>query len=123
MTYLEELLAGYQQGLAGKPLRPIQALQAALAETHDARQRGRLLGLIAQRLAERANNHVSSVPARAYLGSPLPKKPILPAIIGRQRPVPASAPEGAPAAPEVGCAAQRAGPPTIRTGTDNRRTL
>jgi hypothetical protein len=57
MTYLEKLLAGYRQGLAGKPLRPIQALRAALAETDDAWQRGKLLGLIAQRLAERVGNH------------------------------------------------------------------
>jgi hypothetical protein len=56
VTYLDELLAGYQQGLAGNPLRPIQALRAALAETDDARQRGRLLGLIAQTLAARIDN-------------------------------------------------------------------
>lgn len=56
MTYLDELLAGYEQGLAGNPLLPIQALRAALAETDDVRQRGRLLGLIAQTLAERVDN-------------------------------------------------------------------
>jgi hypothetical protein len=52
MTYLDELLAGYQQGLAGNPLLPIEVLRATLAKTDDARQRGRLLGLIAQTLAE-----------------------------------------------------------------------
>lgn len=57
MTYLDELLIGYQQGLAGSPLRSIQALRVALAETDDARQRGRLLGLIAQMLAGRTTNH------------------------------------------------------------------
>ncbi len=56
MTYLDELLAGYQQGLAGNPLTPIQALRAALADTDDAQQRRRLLGLIAQKLAERIDN-------------------------------------------------------------------
>jgi hypothetical protein len=56
VTYLDELLVGYQQGLAGNPLWPIQALRVALEKTDDARQRGRLLGLIAQTLAERANN-------------------------------------------------------------------
>jgi hypothetical protein len=56
VTYLDELLVGYQQGLGGNPLRPIQALRAALAETNDARQRGRLLGLIALTLAERVDN-------------------------------------------------------------------
>jgi hypothetical protein len=53
VTYLDELVDGYQQGLAGNPLRSIQALRAALAETGDARQRGRLLGLIAQTLSGR----------------------------------------------------------------------
>ena len=57
MAYLEELLAGYRRGLAGKPSQPIQSLRAALAETDDAWQRGRLLGLIAQRLAERVGSH------------------------------------------------------------------
>jgi hypothetical protein len=56
VTYLDELLVGYQQGLARNPLLPIQALRATLAETDDARQRGRLLGLIAQTLAERVEN-------------------------------------------------------------------
>lgn len=56
MTYLDELLVGYQQGLAGNPIRPIQALRAALAETDDARQRGMLLGLIARVLAERVDS-------------------------------------------------------------------
>jgi hypothetical protein len=56
MTYLDELLAGYQQGLAGNPLLPVQALRATLAKTDDARQRGRLLGLIAQTLAEPVDN-------------------------------------------------------------------
>lgn len=56
MTYLDELLAGYQQGLARYPPQSIQALRTALAETDDARQRGMLLGLIAQILAERVRN-------------------------------------------------------------------
>jgi hypothetical protein len=53
MTYLDELLAGYRQGLASNPTQAIQALRAALAETHEPRQRGILLGLLAQALAGR----------------------------------------------------------------------
>jgi hypothetical protein len=56
VTYLDELLAGYQQGLAENPSQPIQALRTALAEADDAQQRGVLLGLIAQTLAERVDN-------------------------------------------------------------------
>jgi len=54
MTYLDELLAGYRQGLASNPTQAIQALRAALAETDEPRQRGTLLGLLAKALAIRA---------------------------------------------------------------------
>lgn len=66
MTYLEQLLAGYQQGLAGSSLWSIQALRVALAETDDAWQRGRLLGFIAQTLAGSVDNgsHMSGTPSR-----------------------------------------------------------
>lgn len=53
MTYLDELLTGYKEGLAGNPAGSIQALRATLAETSDARQRGVLLGLIALTLVAR----------------------------------------------------------------------
>jgi hypothetical protein len=66
VTYLDELLAGYQQGLAGNPLWSIQALRVALAETDDAWQRGRLLGFIARTLAVRVDNRtlIDETPSR-----------------------------------------------------------
>jgi len=54
MTYLDELLAGYRQGLDGHPPQAIQELRTALAETHEPRKRGTLLGLLAKALAIRA---------------------------------------------------------------------
>jgi hypothetical protein len=59
VTYLDEFLAGYRQGLAGSPPQPIQALRAALAEAADPRQRGALLGLLANALAVGAGKHYS----------------------------------------------------------------
>jgi len=56
MTYLDELLAGYRQGLADNPPQPIQALRAALAEADDPRQRGTLLGLLAKTLVTAGGN-------------------------------------------------------------------
>ena len=56
MTYLDELLAGYRQGLVDNAPQAIQALRAALAGTDEPRQRGALLGLLAQALAIRAGS-------------------------------------------------------------------
>ena len=56
MTYLDQLLSGYTQGLAGNQPLSIQALHAALAETDDPWQRGVLLGLLAKTLATRARD-------------------------------------------------------------------
>ena len=66
MTYLDELLTGYKQGLAGNPSQSIQALRSALTETDDARQRGMLLGLIAQALVARVGNRslMNETPSR-----------------------------------------------------------
>ena len=54
MSYLDELLTGYRQGLADEPPQPVHAVRAALTETGDPRQRGALLGLLAKALADRA---------------------------------------------------------------------
>lgn len=63
MSYLDELLAGYQQGLVDDRPQPVQALRAALAEASDPRQRGALLGMLAQSLASRPNrNDTRSMP-------------------------------------------------------------
>ena len=56
MTYLDELLIGYRQGLADKPPRAIQDLRVALAETDDPRRRGALLGLLATALSVRSRD-------------------------------------------------------------------
>lgn len=56
MTYLDDLLAGYRQGLVDNAPHPIQALRAALFETDDPMRRGALLGLLAQALASRAGS-------------------------------------------------------------------
>jgi hypothetical protein len=48
MSYLDELLAGYQEGLAARSTQPIQALRAALSEPHEPKERGVLLGLLAR---------------------------------------------------------------------------
>ena len=66
MSYLDELLAGYQQGLADDPLEPVQGLRAALAEASDPRRRGALLGLLAQSLTGRASSrsNVNKTPSR-----------------------------------------------------------
>jgi hypothetical protein len=60
MTYLDELLAGYPQGLTSNPTKAIQALHAALAETDEPRQRGTLLGLLAKALAIGARSSSST---------------------------------------------------------------
>jgi hypothetical protein len=51
MSYLDELLAGYQLGLASIPRQSIQALRTVLAEADNPRQRGALLGQLAKTLA------------------------------------------------------------------------
>jgi hypothetical protein len=51
MSYLNELLTGYQQGVARDPSQPIEAVHAALAKADNPRQRGILLGLLAKILA------------------------------------------------------------------------
>ncbi len=57
MAYLDELLAGYRQGLADHPAQAAtQALRAALAMTTEPQQRGTLLGLLAKALALDASN-------------------------------------------------------------------
>ncbi len=65
MSYLDELLAGYRQGLKNNPRQPMQILRAGLAEASDPRQRGTLLGLLAQALAARASNHSSMNESRS----------------------------------------------------------
>jgi hypothetical protein len=60
MTYLDELLAGYRQGLDDDPPSAIQAVHSALAETNEPRQRGALLGLLANALVIRAAHQSSS---------------------------------------------------------------
>jgi hypothetical protein len=60
MTYLDELVAGYRQGLASNPTQAIQALRATLAATNEPRQRGTLLGLLAKALAVGAESNSSS---------------------------------------------------------------
>jgi hypothetical protein len=67
VSYLDELLAGYQQGLVDDLLQSVQALRASLAEASDPRRRGVLLGLLAQSLADRASSHLNTnkTPSRA----------------------------------------------------------
>ena len=48
MTYLDQLLSGYKQGLDGNQPLSIYALHKALAKTVDPWQRGVLLGLLAK---------------------------------------------------------------------------
>ena len=66
MSYLDELLAGYRQALAGKPQQPIEGLRAALATADDPRQRGALLGLLA--LAMAASGHAYSSTNKTPIG-------------------------------------------------------
>ena len=60
MSYLDELLSGYREGLVGEPPQPIQAVRAALTAADDPRQRGALLGLLARALAAHASNRAST---------------------------------------------------------------
>lgn len=64
MSYLDELLAGYQLGLASIPRQSIQTLRTALSEADNPRQRGALLGQLSKTLAAdalkaRPNEHDS----------------------------------------------------------------
>jgi hypothetical protein len=60
VSYLNELLTGYRQGLADGPPKPARAVQVALGEADDPRQRGALLGLLAKALAARAGEYTMS---------------------------------------------------------------
>ena len=51
MSYLDELLAGYRQGLAYDRPTPIAAARVALNCAVDPNQRGRLLAVVAKALA------------------------------------------------------------------------
>ncbi len=62
MSYLDELLSGYREGLAIDAPQPIQAVRAALTEADDPRQRGSLLGVLATALT--ADVAVAAAPAR-----------------------------------------------------------
>jgi hypothetical protein len=53
VSYLDELLAGYRQGLADDRPTPIAAARAGLKSTVDPNQRGRLLAVIAKTLTDR----------------------------------------------------------------------
>ena len=63
MSYLDELLAGYRQGLEDEPQQPVSALAETLALAHDPGRRGRLLGLLAQVIA-RADGRSDATGAR-----------------------------------------------------------
>jgi len=53
VSYLDELLAGYRQGLADDRPTPIAAARAGLKSTVHPNQRGRLLAVVAKALAHR----------------------------------------------------------------------
>ncbi len=53
MSYLDELLAGYREGLADDRPTPIAAARAGLKSTVDPNRRGRLLAVVAKALADR----------------------------------------------------------------------
>jgi len=53
VSYLDELLAGYRQGLADDRPTPIATARAGLKSTVDPNQRGRLLAVVAKALADR----------------------------------------------------------------------
>ena len=53
MSYLDELLAGYRQGLAYDRPTPIAAARVALNCAVDPNQRGRLLAAVAKAVADR----------------------------------------------------------------------
>jgi hypothetical protein len=66
MAYLDELLAGYRQGLGEDPAQAApQALRADLAMTTEPRQRGTLLGLLAKALALDASNRSNTYATRS----------------------------------------------------------
>jgi hypothetical protein len=52
VSYLDELLASYRQGLADDRPTPIAAARAALNRAVDPNQRGRLLAAVAKALAD-----------------------------------------------------------------------
>lgn len=52
MSYLNELLAGYRQGLADGCQVPITSARDSLSRALDPRQRGRLLAVVAIALAD-----------------------------------------------------------------------
>jgi hypothetical protein len=52
VSYLDELLAGYRQGLADDRPTPIAAARAELHCTVDPNQRGRLLAVVARALTD-----------------------------------------------------------------------
>jgi hypothetical protein len=54
VSYLNELLAGYRQGLADGCQVPITMARDALGRADDPRQRGRLLAVVALALADNA---------------------------------------------------------------------
>jgi hypothetical protein len=72
VSYLDELLAGYQQGLADDQPQPVQALQAALAEASNPLRRGALLGLLAQSLKDRASSGSNTNKTSSGAGSITP---------------------------------------------------
>jgi hypothetical protein len=53
VSYLDELLAGYRQGLADGGPTPIAAARAELDRAVDPNWRGRLLAVVAKALADR----------------------------------------------------------------------
>jgi hypothetical protein len=64
VSYLDELLAGYRQGLADDPPTPIAVARAELNRAVDPNQRGRLLAAVAKALTDGtpATSHKASVP-------------------------------------------------------------
>jgi hypothetical protein len=65
VSYVDELLTGYRQGLASNSPHSIKDVRAALAEADDPRQRGTLLGLLAKELATHGGNRctISGTPS------------------------------------------------------------